>query len=302
MSSSISLAEVLDLPSGPSPQMPAVESRLSANMSNLADAFQTVATPLLSSLPKRIVVDQENGDLYASKSVEVLKKRGWSSFGQEQQKMLADRVTVLEATSPLTLGLKDGIAPQTESLGDNAKLTSLFDQFRAVHFYSRRAQELWSAIEAYELGIETKSDAKVDMAVTSDELDRSVLDCILQDVENASEEDLALINDATREDLKQMRLMLDMTRETSRYLKEAQETYELLQKKVKDEGLTEQTDGLARGNSLSCENVAPLTEQALAPSIVQVRYLLWILTTRVQRAVVWTMSQKSNGGGFGFAN
>lgn len=68
-------------------------------MSNLADAFQTVATPLLSSLPKRIVVDQENGDLYASKSVEVLKKRGWSSFGQEQQKMLADRVTVYVAIS-----------------------------------------------------------------------------------------------------------------------------------------------------------------------------------------------------------
>lgn len=99
ISSSISLAEVLDLPSGPSPQMPAVESRLSANMSNLADAFQTVATPLLSSLPKRIVVDQENGDLYASKSVEVLKKRGWSSFGQEQQKMLADRVTMYVAIS-----------------------------------------------------------------------------------------------------------------------------------------------------------------------------------------------------------
>lgn len=89
-----SLVDFPDLPSGLSSHTPAVGSGLSANVNELASAFQTVAGPLLSSLPKRIVVDQKNGDLYASKSSEAMKTRGWAFFQQEQQEVLARRVTV----------------------------------------------------------------------------------------------------------------------------------------------------------------------------------------------------------------
>lgn len=93
MSVMASLLDFPDLPSGLASHTPAVGSGLSANVNELASAFQTVASPLLSSLPKRIVVDQKNGDLYASKSSEAMKTRGWSFFEKEQQEVLAERVT-----------------------------------------------------------------------------------------------------------------------------------------------------------------------------------------------------------------
>lgn len=61
-------------------------------------------------------------------------------------------------------------------------------------------------------------------------IDRIVLEDILNDVESASKKDPTLLGDAAREDLKQMRLMLDMARDAILYAKEAKETYELLQK------------------------------------------------------------------------
>lgn len=90
------MASLVDfnLPSGLPLHTPAVGSGLSANVNELASAFQTIASPLLSSLPRRIVVDKKNGDLYASKSSEAMKTRGWAFFEQEQQEVLAERVTV----------------------------------------------------------------------------------------------------------------------------------------------------------------------------------------------------------------
>lgn len=61
-------------------------------------------------------------------------------------------------------------------------------------------------------------------------MDRSVLENILDDVESALKKDSNLLDDAAREELKQMRLMLDMARDASLYAKEAKETYEMLQK------------------------------------------------------------------------
>lgn len=93
MPETVSLIDFPDLPSGLSQHVPPVASGLSANVNELASAFRMVATPLLLSLPKRIVVDQKNGDLYASKSSEAMKTRGWSFFEQEQQEVLADKIT-----------------------------------------------------------------------------------------------------------------------------------------------------------------------------------------------------------------
>lgn len=57
---------------------------------------------------------------------------------------------------------------------------------------------------------------------------RSVLEDIIDNVEYASKKNPSILNAAAREDLTQIRLVLDMARDAALYAKEAKETYELL--------------------------------------------------------------------------